>query len=74
MRYKIEYLSETTKEESVVRLRFAPGHTLAEARKIGWEGFMRARQLFGAHGFQIRDGADGGRIVDIQTFDGANDA
>ncbi|WP_395648154.1 hypothetical protein [Terricaulis sp.] len=68
MRYRVEFLVETTEEDSVCHTIDADGHLdgvelLAFARS----GEMKLRH--GAEGFQIRDLTDRERIVALETFD-----
>jgi len=67
MRYRIEYLIETTEEETVC----AVVETAADLDSVEWQarvGGVDARRRHGAGGFQIRDLEDHGRIVALETF------
>lgn len=67
MRYRVEYLVETTEEETVCLSRDAEG----DLEAVEWQarlGGVEARR-HGAGGFQIRDLKDQGRIVALETFD-----
>lgn len=70
MRFRIEYLTETTEQNSVCHTRSVQAHNLALAafQAHAWSGRPRVR--YGAGGFQIRDLADNGRVVVLETFDG----
>ena len=66
MRYWVEYLIQATDE---VCATFGARGDLQAA---GWQarvGGERARRVHGAHGFQVRDLADSGRIVALELFD-----
>ena len=68
MRYRVEYLTETTEEETVcVSIDAECDLTTAEwfARARGAD----ARKRYNAEGFQIRDLEDSGCIVALETFD-----
>jgi hypothetical protein len=68
VRYRVEYLTETTEEETVcVAID-------AECDLVTAEWFARARgadarKRHNAEGFQIRDLDDAGRIVALEIFD-----
>jgi hypothetical protein len=68
MRYRVEYLTETTEDETVcVAID-------AECDLVTAEWFARARgadarKRYKAEGFQIRDLDDAGRIVALETFE-----
>lgn len=68
MRYRIEYLVETTDEHSVCQVGDADGDLMRAELLARIQG-ERMRQAFQAGGFQIRDLNDGGRIVALETFD-----
>ena len=68
MRYRVEYLVESTEEETVCWSIDTRG-TLEAA---GWQARVqgeKARREYGAGGFQIRDLTDRGCIVALETFD-----
>ena len=65
MRFLIEYLSETTEEQSVCSERRVDATTLGRARREAWRDVFAARRA-GATGFQIRDPRD--VIVAIEEF------
>jgi|CXWL01.1.fsa_nt_gi hypothetical protein len=68
MRYRIEYLLESTDERSVCHSAVTDGDldvVEGEARR----GRVLAQLTFGADGFQIRDLGDSGRIVALEPFD-----
>ncbi|MGE0597774.1 MAG: hypothetical protein AB7P07_15565 [Hyphomonadaceae bacterium] len=67
MRYRIEYLSESTEEDSVCHSTLARAEHVEGAAAQAWAGERRARR-FGAAGFQIRDLFHQGRIVALETF------
>jgi hypothetical protein len=70
MRYRIEYLTETTEQNSVCHSRSLASSnlTIAQFQAHAWSA--KPRTKYGAGGFQIRDLADSGRVVAIETFDG----
>lgn len=70
MRFRIEYLTETTEQNSICHTRSlqAQNLTLVQFQAHAWSG--NARLKYGAGGFQIRDLADNGRIVALETFEG----
>lgn len=70
MRYRIEYLTETTEQNSVCHTRSISSEnlTIAQFQAHAWSATPRT--LYGAGGFQIRDLSDSGRIVAIETFNG----
>lgn len=70
MRFRIEYLTETTEQNSVCHSRslHAQNLTLVAFQAHAWSS--KARTKYGAGGFQIRDLADNGRIVALETFEG----
>lgn len=68
MRYRVEYLTEATEDETVcVSIDAECDLTTAEwfARARGAD----ARKRYNAEGFQIRDLEDAGRIVALETFE-----
>lgn len=68
MRYRVEFLVETTDEESVCQSIEAEGHLDG----VELLAFARSREMktkHGAAGFQIRDLNDGELIVALETFD-----
>jgi hypothetical protein len=68
MRYRVEYLTETTEEGSVCHVTDAEG----DLDSVEFMARLRgadAAALFGASGFQIRDVDNRDRIVALQTFD-----
>lgn len=70
MRYRIEYLTETTEQNSVCHTRSLPENNLLIVAMQAHAWSARPRTQFGAGGFQIRDLADNGRIIAIETFEG----
>jgi hypothetical protein len=70
MRFRIEYLTETTEQNSVCHTRsLREGNLLlVSIQAHAWSA--RPRERYGAGGFQIRDLADNGRIVALETFTG----
>ena len=68
MRYRVEFLREPTEEQSVCHARAMSADTIdiAQMQALAWSG--RARNVFGAGGFQIRDLDDQGRIVALEEF------
>jgi hypothetical protein len=70
MRFRIEYLTETTEQNSVCHSRSlaAQNLVLVQFQAHAWSG--KPRLKYGAGGFQIRDLADNGRIVALETFEG----
>lgn len=69
MRYKIEYLRESTKEDSVCHTVTIWAETLDEAGKAAFAESFVPRRILGADGFQIRDLSEGGAIVALETFE-----
>ena len=70
-RFRIEYLTETTEEESVCHIVTPKAATLREAGDVAFLGFAHARRAFGAGGFQIRDmSSEEALIVALETVDG----
>jgi hypothetical protein len=67
MNFLIEYLRETTQEQSVCSTRKVEVATLQHARGEAWQDLLGARRI-GATGFQIRDARS--VIVAIEEFDG----
>ena len=70
MRFRIEYLTETTEQNSVCHSRSVGESNLLLAAMQAHAWSARPRKQFGAGGFQIRDLADNGRIIAIETFSG----
>ena len=68
MRYRVEYLTETTEEASVCHVTDAEGDLDSVEFMARVRGADAAVQ-YGASGFQIRDVANKDRIVALQTFD-----
>jgi hypothetical protein len=68
VRYRVEYLTESTEEETVcvsidAECDLATAEWFARARGVD------ARKRYKAEGFQIRDLTDDGRIVALETFE-----
>ncbi len=70
MRYRIEFLRETTDEGSVCLVRSPLDVELATARLQAHVWSATVRQQLGATGFQIRDLRNEGCIVTLEDFDG----
>lgn len=70
MRYRIEFLKETTEEGSVCHVRDPLDTELATARFQAHAWSAQVREDFGATGFQIRDLRNQGCIVTLEDFDG----
>ncbi len=68
MRYRIEFLTETTDEHSVCQSGDIEGDLLRAEMQARMQG-QRMREALQADGFQIRDLNDGGRIVALESFD-----
>ena len=68
MRYRVEYLTETTEEASVCHVTDAEGDLDSVEFMARVRGADAAVQ-YGANGFQIRDVANKDEIVVLQTFD-----
>lgn len=69
-RFRIEYLIETTEEDSVCHVLSPAGASLQEAGEHAYAAFDRCHQRFGATGFQIRDmSTEHGEIVALETID-----
>jgi len=69
MHYRVEFLREPAEEASVCHARSlrADDITVVAMQAMAWSG--RARSIFGAGGFQIRDLDQNGRIVALEEFD-----
>lgn len=68
MRYRIEYLIETTDEYSVCQ----SGEIDGDLDRVELQARLNGEKMKQSHcagGFQIRDLLDGGRIVALETFD-----
>lgn len=68
MRYRIEFLRESTEEHSVCHT----AETEGALEVVEMYALIRAdamKRQFGAEGFQVRDLSDDGRIVALETFD-----
>jgi hypothetical protein len=70
MRFRIEYLTETTEQNSVCHARAVKARNLTMVAFQAHAWSSKPREKFGAGGFQIRDLTDAGRIVAIETFEG----
>jgi hypothetical protein len=68
MRYKIEYLTETTEEDSVCWRDPVLASTLELAGDSAWAKGAWAYTEVAARGFQIRDMDRDGDIVAIEDF------
>lgn len=70
-RFRIEYLTETTDEDSVCCVTSSDAATLDDAGRAAFRGFEAAHSRFAAQGFQIRDMSEEAcTIVAIETIDG----
>ncbi len=70
-RFRIEYLTETTEEDSVCLVVTPNAATLYEAGDVAFKGFPHANRTKGAGGFQIRDmSVERAPIVALETIDG----
>jgi hypothetical protein len=67
VRYRVEYLTENTKEETVC-VSIDADCDLATAEWFARARGADARKRHKADGFQIRDLTDAGRIVALETF------
>jgi hypothetical protein len=67
VRYRVEYLTETTEEERVC-VSIDANCDLATAEWFARARGADARKRHNAEGFQIRDLDDAGRIVALETF------
>jgi hypothetical protein len=70
VRYRIEFLRETTEEGSVCEVRAPLDVELATARLQAHVWSADVREFHGATGFQIRDLRNQGCIVTLEDFDG----
>jgi hypothetical protein len=70
MRFRIEYLTETTDQGAVCFARAVRARDLALVAFQAHAWSFEPREQHGAGGFQIRDLADDGRIVAIECFAG----
>ena len=69
VRFKIQFLTETTRENSVCHTKFSDADDLALARRHATDFAPRAKAEFHATGYQIRDLQESGRIVALENFD-----
>ena len=67
MRYRVEFLVETTEEDSVCHSIVADGH-LDGVELLAFARSGEVKLKYGAEGFQIRDLNDNDRIVALETF------
>lgn len=67
MRYRVEFLAETTEEESVCHA-VDTNDELEVVEMRAYLGASRMRREFGAEGFQIRE-LTSGSIVILNSFD-----
>jgi hypothetical protein len=67
VRYRVEYLTETTEAETVC-VSIDANCDLATAEWFARARGADARKRHRAEGFQIRDLDDAGRIVALETF------
>lgn len=70
MRYRIEFLRETTEEGSICLVRPPLDVELATARLQAHVWSATVREKYGATGFQIRDLRNQGCIVTLEDFNG----
>ena len=68
MRYRVEYLIETSEQHSVCYVTDAEGD-LDSVEFLARVSAADAAAQYGARGFQIRDVANNDRIVALQPFD-----
>lgn len=68
MRYRIEFLKETTEENAVCQIRDPLDVELSTARLQAILWGASAREDLGATGFQIRDLRHEGCIVTLEDF------
>ena len=68
MRFRIEYLTESTDQHSVCSARDLSAETLTEAEEAAWAKALFAWGEWRANGFQIRDLDRKGEIVVLETF------
>ena len=68
MRFKIEYLTDITREESVCHYRFSLAGDVpnAEIEAMALEAIVRKN--YDAKGFQVRDLSEAGRVVSLEAF------
>ena len=69
MRYTIQYLRESTEEESVCHSVQIDARCLTDAAERAFAGAFEASTRFGAAGFQIRDARQGGGIVALEALE-----
>jgi hypothetical protein len=68
--FRIEFLRETTEEDSVCHVIAFKAESIDAAGKMAFAAFADAKDRFGAGGFQIRDMSDEARpIVALETID-----
>ena len=70
MRYRIEFLKETTEDGAVCLVRPPLDVELTTARLQAYVWSATVREAYGATGFQIRDLRNEGCIVTLEDFDG----
>lgn len=70
MRYRIEFLKETTEEGAVCFVRPPLDVELNTARLQAHAWSATVRETYGATGFRIRDLHNEGCIVTLEDFDG----
>lgn len=68
MRYRVEFLIETTEEDSVCHTLDAEGH-LDGVELLAFARSVEMKTKHGAEGFQIRDLSNNDCIVALETFD-----
>lgn len=66
--FRIEYLRESTDEESVCHVQAATMETLTEAEEAAWGAALFAWRRWKATGFQIRDLERDSEIVVVEPF------
>ncbi len=69
MRFTIQYLRESTEEDSVCHTVMSKAQTLEDAGDEAFAAAFSANTIFGACGFQIRDARRGGEVVALEAID-----
>ena len=68
MRFRIEYLKESTEEHSVCHVQDLTAETVTQAEETAWNSALLAWSVWRATGFQIRDMEREGEIVMVEPF------
>lgn len=69
MRYRIEYVTDATNENSVCYVRMIFAESVLEAVKMAWADAFDIRTSFGANGFQIRTADHDAAVLATERFE-----